>query len=101
VKASLMKEVLALTRRAPGAAELARVKTGLLTSALAERQTPLGLGMALANAAVLEGAASQADRGLQALQAVTAADVLRVMRKYLVGPHHTSIEYQQQPGSQP
>ena len=40
-------------KRQPGGAELARVKTGLLTDALNERQTPEGLGMALANACLL------------------------------------------------
>ena len=93
LEAALMKEVLALTERPPGAAELARVKTGLLTAAVAERQTALGLGMALANAAVLEGGAAQVDRGLRQLQAVSAADVQRVLRKYLVGRHHTTIRY--------
>lgn len=95
VKAGLMKEVQALAQRPPSAAELARVKTGLLTRALQERQTPLGLGMALAGAAVLEGGPAQADQGLQALQAVSAADVQRVMRKYVAGARHTAIEYTQ------
>ena len=98
VKAALMKEVQALAQRPPSAAELARVKTGLLTRALQERQTPLGLGMALAGAAVLEGGPAQADQGLQAqqaLQALSAADVQRVMRKYVAGARHTAIEYTQ------
>jgi zinc protease len=93
VEKALLQEVMALTAEPPSADELARVKTGLLTSAIRERQTPLGLGMALADAAVLEGDPAQVDRGLQALQAVSAADVLRVLRKYLVGPHHTAITY--------
>ncbi len=93
VKAALLKEVMALAARPPGAAELARVKTGLLTDALNERQTPEGLGMALANAAVLEGDAAQVNVGLQRLQAVSAADVQRVMHKFLVGRHLTTIEY--------
>jgi zinc protease len=95
VRAALLKEVQSLVQRPPSAAEMARVKTGLLTRALQERQTPLGLGMALAGAAVLEGGPAQADRGLQALQAVTAADVQRVMRKYIAGARHTTIEYTQ------
>lgn len=100
VTKALMNEVLALTAKPPAAAELARVKTGLLTAALVERQTPLGQGSALAEAAVLQGNAAEADRGLQALQAVTAADVQRVMRHYLVGPRHVTIHYTQQ-GSKP
>jgi len=95
VKAGLLKEVQGLAQRPPSAAEMARVKTGLLTRTLSERQTPLGLGMALAGAAVLEGGPAQADQGLQALQAVTAADVQRVMRKYVIGARRTAIEYTQ------
>ncbi len=95
VKAALLKEVQGLANRPPSAAELTRVKTGLLTRTLQERQTPLGLGMALANAAVLEGGAAQVDQGLQALQAVSAADVQRVVRRYMVGAHHTAITYTQ------
>lgn len=100
VKAALLKEVMALAGKPPSAQELARVRTGLLTSALRERQTPIGLGTALAEAAVLEGDPAQVDRGLQALQAVTGPDVQRVLRKYLVGPKHTSIEYAAE-GSKP
>jgi zinc protease len=100
VRAALLQQVQHLAHQPPGAAELARVKTGLLTSALAERQTPLGLGMALAGAAVLEGGPAQADRGLQALQAVTAADVQRVMRQYVAAARYTTIDYMQA-GSKP
>ncbi len=100
VEAALLKEVMTLTARPPGAAELARVKTGLLTAALVERQTALGRGMALAQAAVLDGNAAEVDRSLQAIQQVTPADVQRVLRTYLVGPHHTTIEYRQEGAAQ-
>lgn len=99
VQAALMQEVQALASRPVAAVELARVKIGLLTGVLTERQTPLGLGMALAEAAVLQGDPARADGDLRALQAVTAADVQRVMRKYIAGPHHTVIDYTQEEAS--
>ena len=96
LKAALMLEVLRLTRQAPTPAELAKAKTGLLTEALTSRQTPAGLAQALADASVLEGSAAMANRNLDALAAVSAADVQRVLRKYLVGPKHVAIEYTQE-----
>jgi len=99
LRSALMAEVLRLARQPPGAAELAKAKTGLLTDALTERQTPAGLARALGDAAVLEGSPAMADRNLQALAAVTAADVQRVMRTYLRGPRHVAIEYTQEGGT--
>ena len=38
---------------------------------------------------------------LAALQAVTAADVQRVVRRYITGAHKVIIEYRQQPEAAP
>jgi len=96
VQAGLLAEVLRLTRQAVPAAELSKVKTQLLTEALLTRQTPEGLGAAVAEAVVLEGGAGHINLGLAALQSVTAADVQRVMRHYLVSTHKVTIEYTQE-----
>ena len=96
VKAALLAEVQALAAKPVGAAELAKVKTQLLTSTLLARQTPDGLAQALAGAAVLEGSPAQVNAGLQALLNVTPADVQRVMRRYVVGAHKVSVEYTQE-----
>lgn len=96
VKAALLAEVQALAAKPVGAAELAKVKTQLLTSTLLARQTPDGLAQALAGAAVLEGGPAQVNTGLQALLNVTPADVQRVMRQYVVGAHKVSVEYTQE-----
>ena len=95
VKAALVAEVERLARTPVSKVELAKVKTQLLTQALIARETPVGQGMALGEAAVLEGGAARANQGLVDLQAVSAADVQRVMRRYTQGPHHVSIEYRQ------
>ena len=76
--------------------ELAKVKTQLVTQALVERQTPLGKGMALGEAIITRGDARHANDELAELQAVTPADVQRVVRKYLTGAPQVTIEYTQQ-----
>jgi zinc protease len=96
VKAALLAEVQALAAKPVGAAELAKVKTQLLTSTLLTRQTPDGLAQALAGAAVLEGGPAQVNAGLQALLNVKPADVQRVMRQYVVGAHKVTVEYTQE-----
>ena len=96
VKAGLLAEVLRMARQPVSATELAKVKTQLLTDALLARQTPEGLGAAVAEAAVLEGGAAQVNVGLVALQNVTAAEVQRVMRRYLNGTHKVTIGYTQE-----
>ena len=95
VEAGLLAEVLRLTRQPVPAAELAKVRTQLLTDTLLTRQTPEGLGAAVAEAAVLEGGAAQVNTGLAALLTVSAADVQRVLRQHLVGAHKVTIEYTQ------
>jgi len=95
---ALLAEVRRLARQPIAPAELAKVKTQMLTQALASRQTPNGLASALADAAVLEGDAAQADRALAALQAVTAADVRRVVQQYLLRPHRVRLDYTQAAG---
>ncbi len=94
--AALKKEIDALARAPVSAAELDKVKTQLLTQALIERQTPLGKGMALGEAIVVLGDARRVNRELADLQAVTAADVQRVVRKYLIDAPAVTIEYAQQ-----
>ena len=96
VKAALLVEVQALAQKPVGAAELAKIKTQLLTRTLLARQTPDGLAQALAGAAVLEGGAAQVNTGLQALLDVTPADVQRVMLQYVMGAHKVSVEYAQE-----
>jgi zinc protease len=95
VKAALEAEVRRLARTPVSAQELAKVKTQLLTRALVARETASGQGMALGEAAVLEGGAARANQGLIELQQVSAADVQRVVKRYTQGAHKVSIEYRQ------
>jgi len=101
VQQALLAEVLRLARQPIGAAELAKVKTQILTSALLTRQTPEGLASAVAEAAVLQGGAAHVNTDLVALQNVSAADVQRVMRRYVVGAKKLTLEYVQEGAAKP
>lgn len=89
---ALQAEVMRLTRTPPAAAELAKVKTQLLTQALMARETAHGKATAMADAAVLQGDPAYVDRYLAQLQAVSAADVQRVLKRHLAG-HRVTLTY--------
>ena len=99
VRDALLAELQRLARDPVPAAELAKVKTQVLTGALLTRQTPEGLASAVADAAVLEGSAAKVNTSLTALQNVTAADVQRVMQRYVLGAHKLTVEYTQEGSS--
>jgi zinc protease len=92
---ALLAEVVRLATTPPSAAELSKVKTQLITQAFTSRQTPLGLGSAIAEAAVLEGDPARVNTELEDLQRVSAADVQRVLRRYVLGAHKVTIDYRQ------
>ena len=74
-------------------AELAEAKAGLLADAVRRREEIDGRGFAIGYALLTEGDAARANTNLAALQAVTAADVQRVARKYLADDRRTVIRY--------
>ncbi len=96
VQQALLAEVMRLAKQPPTAAELAKVKTQILTSALLTRQTPEGLASAVAEAAVLGGGAEHVNTDIAALQKVSAGDVQRVMQRYVAGAHKLTLQYVQE-----
>jgi zinc protease len=96
MSAALLAEVARLASTPPSPAELAKVKTQLVTQAYMSRQTALGLASAIADAAVLEGDTARVNTELDDLQRVSAADVQRVMRQYVLGAHKVTIDYRQE-----
>ncbi len=96
---ALRREIDQLAARPVSEAELSKAKIQLLTQALLERQTPLGKGSALGDAILIQGDARRVNRDLDELQAVTPADVQRVVRKYLTGARAVTIEYAQAPAA--
>jgi len=96
LSAALLAEVRRLVTTPPTPDELAKVKTQIVTGAFISRQTPLGLASAIGDAAVLEGNAARINTDLDDLQRVSAADVQRVLRRYVLEAHKVTIEYRQQ-----
>jgi len=65
------------------AAELDKAKTLLIAGALRSRETVDGRGYAIGSAQWVQGDVSHVNDDIARLQAVTAADVQRVARRYL------------------
>ncbi len=76
-------------------AELAKVKLQMVTQELEERETPIGKGMAIGEAVMYRGDPAYVNRELDELQAVTAADVQRVLRRYVLDGKQVTVEYVQ------
>lgn len=93
IERALLTEISRLARGPVTEAELDKVRTQLLTAALVRRQTPAGLAAALGQALVLHGDVRQAERELPELQAVAAADVSRVLQRYVLGSKRITVHY--------
>ena len=76
-----------------GDAELEKAKNLILTSALRERETSNGKAFSLGEALILQHDAGVVNSGLARVQAVTATDIQRVVRKYLTEGKAVVIEY--------
>jgi len=82
VETSLLAEIKKLQDAPVTAAELEKAKNQIVTSELRGRETNLGKSQTLGQAAVLLGDPNRVNTDLQRMQAVTAADVQRVAKKY-------------------
>jgi zinc protease len=96
---AMLSEIQRLARGPIPPAELAKVKTQVLTGAVLTRQTPDGLAAAIGQAAVLEGDTAKVNTDLADLEAVTAADVQRVLQQYVLGAHKVTLRYVQEGAS--
>ncbi|HEY0651191.1 pitrilysin family protein [Phenylobacterium sp.] len=92
-EAALLAEVKRLRDAPPTAAELSEAKNELLASALRERETIEGRASALGYALIVDGDPKAVNTELAELQAVTAADVQRVAKKYLAEDRRMTIRY--------
>ena len=92
-EAALLAEIDRAQKKPISPAELDKAKTQLLTKALESRETNQGKGFALGNAVILNGDATRVNRDLDALQAVTAADVQRVLKRYVTSRPRVVVEY--------
>jgi zinc protease len=94
---ALMAELDALIKTPVSAAELEKAKNQLLTRLLRDRETNDGKASAIGEAVVVKHDAADVNKGLANVQAVTAADVQRVLKKYVAGGKPVVITYTAEP----
>jgi zinc protease len=92
-EAALLAETKKLQDVPVTAAELEKAKNQIITSQLRQRETNNGKANALGQAAVLLGDPNRVNTDLDKLQAVTAADVQRVARKYFTDKNRYVFVY--------
>ncbi|HKO42457.1 MAG TPA: pitrilysin family protein [Pyrinomonadaceae bacterium] len=90
---ALLAEIKKLQDAPPTAKELDKAKNQLVTNELRQRETSNGKALALGSSAVLLGDPNRVNTDLAKLQAVTAADVQRVMKKYFTEANRLVIHY--------
>lgn len=90
---SLLAEIKKLQDAPVSAAELEKAKNQLITDQLREWETVNGKALALGEAAVLLNDPARANTDLARLQAVTAADIQRVMKKYFTDSNRMVLYY--------
>jgi zinc protease len=90
---SLLAELKRIQDAPVSPAELEKAKNQLVTNQLRERETNNGKAQALGEAVVLLGDANRVNTDIERLQAVTAADVQRVMRQYFTDTNRVVIHY--------
>ena len=93
VEKSMLAEVKKLQDEPVSAAELDKAKNQIITNQLRQRETSNGKALALGEAAVLLGDAARVNTDLDRLQAVTAADIQRVMKKYFSDTNRLVLYY--------
>ena len=93
VEQALLAEIKKIQDAPVSAAELDKAKNQLVTNELRQRETSNGKALALGSAAVLLGDPNRVNTDLAKLQAVTAADVQRVMKQYFTAGNRLVIHY--------
>jgi zinc protease len=91
---SLLAELKKIQDAPVSANELAKAKNQLITRTLQEREQNDGKALAIENAIAFQGDPNAVNTDIQKLQAVTAADVQRVMKKYFKDNNRVVIYYQ-------
>jgi zinc protease len=90
---ALLAEIKKMQDAPVSAAELEKAKNQLVTGQLHERETSNGKALALGDAAVLLGDPQRVNTDLARLERVSAADVQRVMKKYMTDTNRLVIYY--------
>ena len=90
---ALLDEIRKMRDTPVSKTELEKAINQIITNQLRERETNTGKALALGEAAVLLGDPKPVNTELSRLQAVTAADVQRVMKKYLTDQNRLVLYY--------
>jgi len=93
VEKSLLAEIKKLQDVPVSSAELEKAKNQIVTEQVQKLETSNGKALALGEAAVLLGDPSRVNTDLERLQAVTAADVQRVIKKYFSDKNRMVLYY--------
>ncbi len=93
VERALLAEIKKLQDKPVTNEELEKAKNQLITDQLRQQETNNGKALALGEAAVMLGDPTRINTSLARLQAVTAADVQRVMKKYFTDKNRMALHY--------
>lgn len=93
VEKSMLAEIKKLQDAPVSTAELEKAKNQIITDQLRQRENNNGKALALGEAAVLLGDPARVNTELENLQAVTAADIQRVMKKYFTDVNRLVLYY--------
>jgi zinc protease len=91
---ALLAEIGKLAAAPVKKSELDKAKNQLLSNILRERETNNGKASDIGNSVVVFHDAEAVNKGIAQIQAVTAADVQRVMKKYVAGGKPVVIRYE-------
>ena len=97
---SLLAELKKIQDAPVSAKELEKAKNQLITRTLRSRENNDGKAIAIERAIAYQGDPNAVNTDIQKLQAVTAADVQRVMKKYFTDKNRVVIYYQNADGGQ-
>ena len=93
VEQALRGELARMRDTPVSVAELAEAKTEILTDALKAMETPEGRARVIAASVLIDGDPRATERQLEAVRAVTVADVQRVARIWLADDRVATIRY--------
>ncbi len=93
---ALIAELKKIQRSGVTARELQKAKNQLITQALKERETNDGKAAAIEYAVAFHSDPEEVNRQIQKIQAVTAADVQKVMQRYFADNQRVVIYYVQE-----
>lgn len=92
---ALLTELKLIQAKGVTANELAKAKNQLVTEAIRARENNDGKAIVIERAVAYQGDPKAVNSDIQQLQAVTAADVQRVMKKYFTDTNRVVIHYTQ------